>query len=166
MRKIVTRCNSSSDLYPVTTNTPYTCLATSLTAICPSTWHNRLGHLGAQPLISFLRSNNFIQYNKEYSFEFCNSCPIGKHVSLPFVRSSSSTSCALGIIHDDLWTSPIPNIDGYKYYLVFLDDFTHYLWTIPLKYKSETFQYFLNFQQYVLTQFERAIKSFQSDHGR
>jgi hypothetical protein len=43
------------------------------------------------------------------------------------------------LVHCDLWTSPITSMSGYKYYLVVLDDFSHYVWTFPLCAKSETF---------------------------
>lgn len=50
--------------------------------------------------------------------------------------------------------------------MLFLDDFTNYLWVIPLKYKSQVYDTFLAFHAYVNTQFERPIKSFQCDNGR
>ena len=34
---------------------------------------------------------------------------------------------------------------GYKYYLVVVDDFSHYSWTFPLRVKSETFPTLLHF---------------------
>jgi hypothetical protein len=43
------------------------------------------------------------------------------------------------LIHCDLWTSLIVSISGYKYYLVILDDHSHYVWTFPLRVKSDTF---------------------------
>jgi hypothetical protein len=43
------------------------------------------------------------------------------------------------LIHCDLWTSPVLSIFGFKYFLVILDDFTHYLWTIPLWLKSDAY---------------------------
>jgi hypothetical protein len=32
------------------------------------------------------------------------------------------------LVHCDLWTS-VASISGYKYYLVILDDCSHYVWT-------------------------------------
>ncbi|XP_021723950.1 uncharacterized protein LOC110691340 [Chenopodium quinoa] len=40
MGRVITRCNSSGDLYPITTTYPSTCLATSLTTVAPTTWHD------------------------------------------------------------------------------------------------------------------------------
>jgi hypothetical protein len=31
------------------------------------------------------------------------------------------------LVHCDLWTSPAASVSVYKYYLVILDDFSHYL---------------------------------------
>jgi hypothetical protein len=51
------------------------------------------------------------------------------------------------------------------YYLVILDDFTHYLWTFPLKLKSDTFTTLSNFFSYVSNQFGNKIKAIQCDNG-
>jgi hypothetical protein len=55
---------------------------------------------------------------------------------------------------------------GSKYYLVILDDFTHYLWIFPLKLKFDIFTTLSNFFAYVSTQFDRTIKAIQCDNGR
>jgi hypothetical protein len=67
-------------------------------------------------------------------------------------------------MHLDLWT-PVVSVSGSKYYLVILDDFTHYLWTFPLKLKSDTFTTLSNFFAYVCNQFDRKIKAIQCDNG-
>jgi hypothetical protein len=57
-------------------------------------------------------------------------------------------------------------VSGSKYYLVILDDFTHYLWIFPLKLKSDTFTTLSNFFVYVSTQFGKTVKAIQCDNGR
>jgi hypothetical protein len=57
-------------------------------------------------------------------------------------------------------------VSGSKYYLVILDDFTHYLWTFPLKLISDTFTTLSNLFAYVSNQFGRKIKAIQCDNGR
>jgi hypothetical protein len=56
-------------------------------------------------------------------------------------------------------------VSGSKYYLVILDDFTHYLWTFSLKLKSDTFTILSNLFVYVSTQFGRTVKAIQCDNG-
>jgi hypothetical protein len=70
------------------------------------------------------------------------------------------------MIHCDLWTSPVPNVSGFKYYLVIIDDCSQFIWTFPLRLKSDTFPTLSHFFSYVLTQFNFTIKSVQCDNGR
>ena len=58
------------------------------------------------------------------------------------------------------------SLSGYKYYLVVVDDFSHYSWTFPLRAKSETFPTLLHFFAWVSTQFGLTIKNVQCDNGR
>jgi transposase InsO family protein len=91
---------------------------------------------------------------------------LGRHVRLPFSSSSSCATHAFDLVHCDLWTSPVSSIFGYKYYLVVVDDFSHYSWTFPLRAKSETFPTFLHLFAWVSTQFGSTIKAVQCDNGR
>ncbi|GJT83636.1 ribonuclease H-like domain-containing protein [Tanacetum coccineum] len=160
-RHILLRCDSSGDLYPVTSPspTPHVFLSVS-----PSTWHQRLGHPGEDVLRS-LKSRQYISYNKEKSSHLCHACQLGKHVRLPFTSSNSSVTCSFEIVHYDIWTSPIASSGGFKYYVLFLDHYSHYLWIYPLRTKFEVFQKFLHFRSYVNNQFKCDIAAFQCDHG-
>jgi hypothetical protein len=57
-------------------------------------------------------------------------------------------------------------VSGSKYYLIILDDFTHYLWTFFLNFKSNTFTTLSNFFAYVSTQFGTTVKAIQCDNER
>jgi hypothetical protein len=70
---------------------------------------------------------------------------------LPFSSSSNHAAKTFDLIHLDLWTFPVVSVLGSKNYLVILDDFTHYLWTVPLKLKSDTFTTLSNFFAYIVT---------------
>ncbi|KAJ9551570.1 hypothetical protein OSB04_015615 [Centaurea solstitialis] len=165
-RATIMRCNSSGELYPVTSLSSSTSSSpVSFAAISPQLWHHRLGHPGDH-VLSFLRTNNSILYNKETSSHLCPTCEIAKHKRLSFTLSTSVTYAPFDIIHSDLWTSPVLSRQGHRYYLVLLDDFTHYVWVYPLKQKSDVYQKFIYFHSYVKTHFEKAIKSFQCDMGR
>ena len=62
-----------------------------------------------------------------------------------FFSSSLYATHAFDLVHCDLWTSLVPSISAYKYYLVVVDDFSHYSWTFPLRAKSKTFPTLLHF---------------------
>jgi hypothetical protein len=123
-----------------------------------SVWHQRLGHPGDQVLKSLI-SNKFISCNKKDTTDICHSCHLGKHIRLPFVSSDSVICNVFYIVHSDAWTSPIAS--NIRYYVIFLDHFTHYLWVFPLKQKSDVYAKFVQFFTYVKTQFNITIKSFQ-----
>ncbi|GJR33550.1 ribonuclease H-like domain-containing protein [Tanacetum coccineum] len=158
---ILLRCDSPGDLYPVTKPSP---LPTAFVSTNSTTWHQRLGHLGDEVLRS-LTSRRFISCNKKKSSHVCHACQLGKHVKLPFHSLDSIVTKCFDIIHSDLWTSPIVSSSGFKYYMLFLDHFSHYVWIYPLKNKSDMFGNFLHFRAYVKNQFKSEIKSFQCDHG-
>ncbi|GJZ35013.1 ribonuclease H-like domain-containing protein, partial [Tanacetum coccineum] len=158
-RQILLRCDSTGDLYPVTSlSYPQAFL------VGQQTWHQRLGHPGSDVLRSLV-SNNLISCNKTKSPVLCHACQLGKHVRLPFSLSKTIVKSPFDIIHSDLWTSPITSVSGIKYYVLFLDHFSHYLWVYPLRNKSDALSKFIHFRAYVKNQFKTDIKSLQCDHG-
>ncbi|KAJ9547776.1 LOW QUALITY PROTEIN: hypothetical protein OSB04_020319 [Centaurea solstitialis] len=135
-------------------------------AITRDLWHHRLGHPGAD-VLSTLRSNLRFSSSKHLSSNtFCHSCVLGKQIKFPFSSSNSLTHLPFDIIHTDVWTSPVLSSSGHRYYVLFLDDKTNYLWTYPLANKSQVFSTFLHFFSMIKTQFHYTIKTIQCDNGR
>jgi hypothetical protein len=173
-KNVIIRSNSTGPLYTMRlpgSLTPSSSVVTALpavphalTVVAPTIWHRRLGHPGPDALSSLSRPS-FIQCTSN-KHDFCHACQLGKHTRLPFCSSSHRAEHAFALMHLDLWTSPIVSVSGSKYYLVILDDFTHYLWTFPLKLKSDTFTTLSNFFAYVSNQFGRKIKVIQCDNER
>lgn len=85
---------------------------------------------------------------------------------LPFYASNSVTLMPFDIIHSDLWTSPVLSSSGHRYYVLFIDNYSNFLWTYPISNKSKVYDLFFTFRNYIKTQFERDIKNFQCDNGR
>jgi transposase InsO family protein len=48
---------------------------------------------------------------------------------------------------------------------VILDDFSHFLWTFPLRLKSDTFTTLTHFFTWLSTQFRRPVRALQCDNG-
>jgi hypothetical protein len=65
-----------------------------------------------------------------------------------------------------MWMSPVVYVSGYRYYILFTDDYTRYSWIFPMRLKSEVFGHFSTFAMYVKTRFSLSIKQFQSNRGR
>ena len=64
-----------------------------------------------------------------------------------------------------LWTSPITSYDNLKYYIIFVDHFTKYMWLYPIKNKSDSLTIFIHFQKLVEKIFNHPIKRIYSDNG-
>ncbi|GKE23211.1 ribonuclease H-like domain-containing protein [Tanacetum coccineum] len=160
-RHILLRCDSSGDLYPVTSPS---LTRHALLSVSPSTWHQLLGH-PSEDVLRSLKSRQYISYNKDKCSHLCHACHHGKHVRLPFTSSDFIVTHSFKIVHSDIWTSPIASSGGLKYYVLFLDHYSHYLWIYPLRTKFEVFQKFLHFCSYVDNQFKCDIAAFQCDHG-
>ncbi|KAJ9563458.1 hypothetical protein OSB04_008618 [Centaurea solstitialis] len=159
------RCDSDHhDLYPVLPPSPQSVVTSANVAVSFDVWHRRLGHPGAA-VFQFLLSRKFIACSSQNS-SLCHACQLGKHCRLPFSLSATKTSRVFELIHSDLWTSPVTSLSGFKYYVLFLDDYSHFLWVFPLRAKSEVFSVFKTFRAYVLNQFKTDIQLFQCDNGR
>ena len=62
---------------------------------------------------------------------------------LPFTSVEHFSTHCFDIIHTDVWgPSPILSNLGFRYFLLFVDDFTRYSWIFPLKNKSDVFSIF------------------------
>ena len=164
-RNTLLRCNSTGPLYtlqlPSSTTGSYALVATP----SPTTWHRRLGHPGKATLQSLAQSSSIV-CSKPEDDSLCHACQLGRHIRLPFSISLSRAAKNFDLIHCDLWTSPVVSVSGFKYYLVILDDCSHFLWTFPLRAKFDTFPMISNFFAHVSTQFGCTIKSVQCDNGR
>ncbi|GJU43198.1 ribonuclease H-like domain-containing protein [Tanacetum coccineum] len=159
-RRVLLRCDSTGDLYPVTHPSPIP----HAFLVSQHTWHKRLGHPGGD-VLRRLVSNNVISCNNEKPPVLCHACQLGKHVRLPFVSSNTVVTSCFDIVHSDVWTSPIPSLSGFKYYVLFLDHYSQFVWVYPLLNKSDVWSKFVLFHTYVRTQFKCEIRSFQCDHG-
>lgn len=99
-----------------------------------------------------------------FSFQFICIVPF-EIVHCNVWTSPSASIVPFQIVHCDVWTSPAASVSGYRYYLVLLDDFSHYCWTFPLIRKSKVHTHLAQFCIFVQTQFRLPIKCFQADNG-
>jgi hypothetical protein len=164
----IARCNSSRALHMMrlpshpAPSSPTS--APSALVASASTWHRRLGHPGVNVLSKLSHDSSVVCSRR--SHDLCHACQLGRHIRLPFVSSNSRADNNFDSVHCDLWTSPVVSVFGYKYYLVILDDHSHFVWTFPLHVKSDTFSTLSNFFAYVSTQFGCTMKVVQCDNGR
>lgn len=116
-------------------------------------WHQRLGHISKSKFIE-LKTNHLIEDSEQIQFvipsdSLCEACINGKQTRLPFNQIKDKTYIArpLYVVHSDV-CGPItpPTFDNKNYYVLFVDQFTHYCVVYPITYKSDVF---LVFKDYV-----------------
>ncbi|KAH9677219.1 retrovirus-related pol polyprotein from transposon RE2 [Citrus sinensis] len=129
--------------------------------------HQRLGHPNARVLNHVINScPSFKTIDGNKGFDSCDACKLGKMHKLHFPVTETKTKNALEILHTDLWgPAPTLSIQGYKYYISFVDDYTRFTWIFPLKTKAEAFPVFKVFKAQVEKQLDKPIKCLQSDWG-
>ena len=107
--------------------TPVSVAATIAVSSIPSLtlWHARLcrasssrvQHLASRGLLGSLFIENFD----------CVSCKLRKQPILPFNTSESMSTDIFDLIHYDIWgLSSISSIGGSRYFVIFVDNYSHY----------------------------------------
>lgn len=139
-------------------------IAFSTVKVTPSEWHQRLGHL-SESIFRSLVSKFKLDLSLGSKTFHCNDCYCNKSHKLPFAQSTLISTKPLQIIFSDVWTSPIHSIDHYKYYVIFVDHFTHYTWLYPLIRKSDVTNIVPRFKALVKNHFQTKIITLYSDNG-
>ncbi|GJU00337.1 retrovirus-related pol polyprotein from transposon TNT 1-94 [Tanacetum coccineum] len=118
------------------------CLLTKASSTKSWLWHRRLNHLNFGTLNELARKNlvrglPMLKYNKDH---LCPSCQLGKSkkASHPLKTENTNTE-VLHSLHMDL-CGPMrtESINGKKYVLVIVDDYTRFGWVRFLRTKDET----------------------------
>jgi histone deacetylase 1/2 len=126
-------------------------------------WHRRLGH-PTPHILNLLVSENKIVCTSRRSLTQCQACPLGKSSRLSLRPTGHKTYAPLDLIFSDVWgPAPMFSSDGFRYFVIFVDARTKYIWYYPLVAKSDVFSTFQRFQTLVERQFSLKIKSVQTD---
>lgn len=114
--------------------------------------------------MSKMLSSSEINLSGSIPSSLCSHCLEGKMHRLPFSESQSKTSVPFSKVHSDVWgPAPCLSIEGYRYYVTFIDDCTQFVWIFPLVNKSDVLAIFVQFCAFVENQFSSTIKLFQTD---
>jgi GAG-pre-integrase domain len=89
-------------------------------------WRARLGHPSNDITLDLIRSHNLPCTTNKLCL--CHDCCVTKAHRLPFSSSSSSISSSpLHVVHTDIWgPSLIVSSNGFRYYLLFVDDYSKF----------------------------------------
>ncbi|GJR66756.1 retrovirus-related pol polyprotein from transposon TNT 1-94 [Tanacetum coccineum] len=141
------------DLYSITlqdtpTSNPI-CLMAKTTLSQAWLWHRRLSHLNFDT-INLLSKNNIVNGLPKLKFfkdHLCSSCELGKAKRKYFhTKTTPSSKRQLQLLHMDLCgPMRVESINGKKYVLVIIDDYSRYTWTHFLRSKDETPEVLIDF---------------------
>jgi transposase InsO family protein len=131
-------------------------------------WHRRLGH------ISFSQIRKACKYQavrdlpdiKIPDNTICKSCQFGKQTRTNFPEKEGSASMPLELVHTDTcgpFSKRTPR--GEEYLILFIDDFSRFVWLGLMKHKDEAFEKFKSFKALVENESGHKIKCLRSDRG-
>ena len=105
-------------------------------------WYAQLGHASSS-WVQQLASRGLLGLMSTKNFD-CVSCQLGKQLALPFNISESISTDIFDLIHFDVWgLSFVSNIGGFRYFVIFVNDYSRYSWIFNMKYRSELLQVIL-----------------------
>lgn len=117
-------------------------------------------------MLQTLSQKFLIPISNSEIFDHCNSCSSNKSHRQSFSENTLVSKKPLQIIFSDLWgLSPDLSIDKKLYYVIFVDQFTKYIWLYTLKNKSEVKTIFSKFKPLVENYFHTKILSIYTDGG-
>ncbi|PWA81457.1 ribonuclease H-like domain-containing protein [Artemisia annua] len=83
-----------------------------------------------------------------------------------FLMGTGSERGGLYFLDEDVWGPyKVTSREGFKYFLIVVDDYTRSVWVFLMKSKSEVFYHIVSFFNLIKNQFEKTIKVFRSDNG-
>ncbi|GKF37858.1 retrovirus-related pol polyprotein from transposon TNT 1-94, partial [Tanacetum coccineum] len=103
-------------------------------------WHRRLSHLNFSA-INYLSRHSLVRGLRKLKFEndhLCSTCAMGKSKKKPHKTKSEDTNQEnLYLLHMDLCgPMRVASVNGKKYILVIVDDYSRFTWTLHEYYEK------------------------------
>lgn len=121
-----------------------------------SLWHQRLGHPTNEVAKIVLHSQ--LSFSTDSVASICSACLHGEMHKLAFSSSHNRSSIPFQRIHSDVWgPSSVRSVDGYRYYVNFVDECTGFY---PMYNKSDVCYLFVKFFVMITTHFPAQVQYF------
>ncbi|GJY45023.1 retrovirus-related pol polyprotein from transposon TNT 1-94 [Tanacetum coccineum] len=165
--------NRGSDLYTIslqeTTSSTLICFMAKASPTQAWLWHQRLSHLNFD-YITLLSKKDIVtglpklKYVKD---QLCSSCEMSKAKRSSFKsKAVPSSKGRLNLLHMDLCgPMRVASINGKKYILVIVDDYSRYTWTLFLRSKDETLEVLKDFLTMIQRNPQAQVISVCTDKG-
>lgn len=107
-----------------------------------------------------------LNIGKDCSTSGCSVCTQGKQSSNPFNGTRTRAKRPLQLVHTDVCGPITPTSwSGERYYVSFIDDFTHFAIVYPIKEKSDTFNKLEIFEALATAHFGTRMSKLRCDNG-
>lgn len=105
-------------------------------------------------------------FSSNFSMDLdCEICQLSKHVWNSDPLSVNKNLHPFAIVHSDVWgPSPTSSLFGYRFFVTFIDDYSHCMWVYLMKFKDEVDSILPSFHKMIQTQFGTPIKLLYSDN--
>nr|GEW01331.1 retrovirus-related Pol polyprotein from transposon TNT 1-94 [Tanacetum cinerariifolium] len=132
-------------------------------------WHRRLNHLNFGT-INDLARNDLVRGLPRLKFEkdhLCFACQLGKSKKHTHKHKTKNTNLeVLNTLHIDLYgPMRVQTINGKKYILVIVDDYSRFTWVKFLRSKDETPVVVINFLQQIQACLNKNVRYIRTDNG-
>lgn len=131
-------------------------------------WHRRMCHVNFDSMIKI----NSIQVVRDLHKIVkpinlvCKECQLGTQTRISFQRKQYTSDGLLDLVHADLCgPTNDKSVQGDKYFMLLIDDYSRMMWVIFLKGKYEALDKFKIFKAMVETESGLKVKYLRSDRG-
>ncbi|GJY63949.1 retrovirus-related pol polyprotein from transposon TNT 1-94 [Tanacetum coccineum] len=132
-------------------------------------WHRRLNHLNFGT-VNDLARKDLVRGLPRFKFEkdhLCSACQLGKSYKYSHKPKSENTNLeVLNTFHMDLCgTMRVQTINGKKYILVIVDDYSRFTWVKFLRFKDETPEFVIKFLKQIHVGLNKTVRYIRTDNG-
>ncbi|GJU20402.1 retrovirus-related pol polyprotein from transposon TNT 1-94 [Tanacetum coccineum] len=132
-------------------------------------WHRRLSHLNFGA-INHLARHGLVRGLPKLKFEkdhLCSACAMGKSKKKPHKPKSEDTNQEkLYLLHMDLCgPMRVASVNGKKYILVIVDDYSRFTWVKCLRSKDEAPNFIIKFLKMIQVRLKVPVRRIKTDNG-
>lgn len=132
-------------------------------------WHQRYGHINYDSLTKLVTKEMVTGIDTTHVSHrrTCEACIYRKMTKLPHKENRKRAKYPLELIHTDL-CGPITPVawNGGKYFVTFIDDYTHFVEIYVMERKNEVFEKFKIFEAKASNRFGRSVNRVRCDNGK
>ncbi|GKE44963.1 retrovirus-related pol polyprotein from transposon TNT 1-94 [Tanacetum coccineum] len=131
-------------------------------------WHRQLNHMKFST-INDLARKDLVRGLPRLKFEkdhLCSACQLGKSKYTHKPKSENTIMEVLHTLHMDFYgPMRVKSINGEKYILVIVDDYSRFTWVKFLRSKDETLEFVIKFLKQIQVGLNKTIRYIQTNNG-